>query len=175
MARQNGFTLVELLAALVLVSILAAVVIPRLPVGSDFNDTLQARNLAGLLRLAQLRAMNDPQALRAGSDTDRCGVVAVTSEGVSLSAGCNNPTLLTNLTSPDPNLWLGAKLSVTSNETPPFTLQFGEVAADPDYLSKDSRLGRPYVNGARLTNTLQITLGGHTVLIEPEGYVHVAP
>ncbi|MCT7656530.1 type II secretion system GspH family protein [Oceanimonas sp. NS1] len=54
-----------MVAVLVLVGILAAVAIPRLPVNSDFDGSLQARNLAGLLRLAQLRAMNDPLACKA--------------------------------------------------------------------------------------------------------------
>ncbi|WMC12296.1 type II secretion system protein [Oceanimonas pelagia] len=179
MKRHNGFTLIELVAVLVLVGILAAVAIPRLPVGSDFDGSLQARNLAGLLRLAQLRAMNDPQALQGGTGTDRCGVIAVTPEGVTISSDCRSTSLLADMNSPDPNLWLGVNQPVSSNQTLPFTLQFGEAAGDPDYLSESSRLGRPFVNSGAgeqpLDNTLQITLGGQTVLIEPEGYIHVAP
>lgn len=177
MIRQRAFTLIELVAVLVLAGILAAVAIPRLPVGSDFNGSLQARNLAGLLRLAQLRAMNDPQALQSGTNTDQCGVIAVTPEGVSLSSDCQSASLLADLNSLNPNLWLGVKQPVSSNQNLPFTLQFGkkpEKEEDKKYLSEASRLGQPFVNGTRLIDTLTISLGGQTVLIEPEGYIHVA-
>ncbi|AEY01690.1 msha pilin protein mshc [Oceanimonas sp. GK1] len=179
MKLHKGFTLIELVAVLVLVGILAAVAIPRLPVGSDFEGSLQARNLAGLLRLAQLRAMNDPDALKNIATLNRCGVLAVTVGGISLSANCQDAVLLNkaNLEAPGNELWLGANLPVTANQPLPFTLQFGEVS-DPDYLSESSRLGRPFVNSGSgyqpLPNTLQITLAGQTVLIEPEGYIHAA-
>lgn len=177
MKQHKGFTLIELVAVLVLVGILAAVAIPRLPVGSDFEGSLQARNLAGLLRLAQLRAMNDPQALQSGTNTDRCGVIAVTGEGVSISSDCQSASLLADFNDSDPNLWLGAELPVASNKNLPFTLQFGkkpEKEEDKKYLSEASRLGRPFVDGSQLESTLEITLGGQTVRIEPEGYIHVA-
>ncbi|WP_165661786.1 Tfp pilus assembly protein FimT/FimU [Oceanimonas sp. MB9] len=182
MIRQLAFTLIEMVAVLVLVGILAAVAIPRLPVNSDFDGSLQARNLAGLLRLAQLRAMNDPLALQSGTEMGRCGVVAVTTDGVSLSSDCNSASLLSTnqLRDPGQSIWVGAQeLPITVNITLPFTLQFGDVASEPDYLSEASRLGRPFVNAGAgyqpLANTLQITLAGKTVLIEPEGYIHVAP
>ncbi|PSJ47248.1 MSHA biogenesis protein MshC [Zobellella taiwanensis] len=179
MTLQRGFTLLELVLVLVIIGILAAVAIPRLPVSGNFNDSLQARNLAGLLRLAQLRAMNDPDALKNMAPLNRCGVLAVTAGGISLSANCQDAVLLNeaNLEAPSNELWLGASLPVTANQSLPFTLQFGEVV-DPDYLSEASRLGRPFVNSGAgyqlLPNTLQITLAGQTVLIEPEGYIHVA-
>lgn len=179
MKRHNGFTLIELVLVLVIIGILAAVAIPRLPVGSDFESSLQARNLAGLLRLAQLRAMNDPQALQSGAGTDRCGVIAVTRNGVSVSQGCSSAILLSKevLAESHQEIWLGAELPVASNKSLPFILQFGkepEKEEDKKYLSETSRLGQPFVNGTRLTDTLTISLGGQTVLIEPEGYIHVA-
>ncbi|MDP5291771.1 type II secretion system protein [Oceanimonas sp. CHS3-5] len=179
MSKQGAFTLIEMVAVLVLVGILAAVAIPRLPVGGDFEGSLQARNLAGLLRLAQLRAMNDPQALQSTAPLERCGVIAVTTNGVSISSNCQSSSLLEDMTSLDPNLWLGVELPVSASITLPFVLQFGEVASDTNYLSESSRLGRPFVNTGTgyqsLVTRLQITLAGKTVLIEPEGYIHVAP
>ncbi|WP_346350557.1 type II secretion system protein [Oceanimonas sp. AH20CE76] len=171
--KHAAFTLIEMVAVLVLVGILAAVAIPRLPVGSNFNNSLQARNLAGLLRLAQLRAMNDPQALQGGTGTDRCGVIAVTREGVSVSRDCNSTTLLTDLSDTNPDIWLGTKQPVTASQALPFTLQFGQFANE-NFLSDNSYLGRPHINGNPLDSTLIITLAGTSVTIEPEGYIYVA-
>ncbi|MDV2858629.1 prepilin-type N-terminal cleavage/methylation domain-containing protein [Oceanimonas sp. CAM02] len=175
MKQHKGFTLVELVAVLVLVGILAAVAIPRLPIGSDFDDSLQARNLAGLLRLAQLRAMNDPEALQSGTDINRCGVIAVTRAGVSVSNGCSSATLLgkKELAASHQDIWLGAELSVSSNQNLPFTLQFGQFANE-NFLSDNSYLGRPHINGNPLDSALIITLAGTSVTIEPEGYIYVA-
>ncbi|MFH7563964.1 pilus assembly FimT family protein [Oceanimonas smirnovii] len=171
--KHAAFTLIEMVAVLVLVGILAAVAIPRLPVGGDFEDALQARNLAGLLRLAQLRAMNDPEALQSGTDINRCGVIAVTRTGVSISSNCSSATLLTNFSDTNPDIWLGAELSVSSNQNLPFTLQFGQFANE-NFLSDNSYLGRPHINGNPLDSTLTITLAGTSVTIEPEGYIYVA-
>lgn len=173
--KHAAFTLIEMVAVLVLVGILAAVAIPRLPVGGDFEDALQARNLAGLLRLAQLRAMNDPEALQSGTDINRCGVIAVTREGVSVSRDCSSTTLLgkKELAASHQDIWLGAELSVSSNQNLPFTLQFGQFANE-NFLSDNSYLGRPHINGNPLDSTLTITLAGTSVTIEPEGYIYVA-
>ncbi|WP_019933795.1 pilus assembly FimT family protein [Oceanimonas smirnovii] len=171
--KHAAFTLIEMVAVLVLVGILAAVAIPRLPVGGDFEDALQARNLAGLLRLAQLRAMNDPEALQSGTDINRCGVIAVTRTGVSISSNCSSATLLTGFSGTNPDIWLGAELSVSSNQNLPFTLQFG-LFANENFLSDNSYLGRPHINGNPLDSTLTITLAGTSVTIEPEGYIYVA-
>lgn len=173
MKQHKGFTLIELVAVLVLVGILAAVAIPRLPVGGDFEGALQARNLAGLLRLAQLRAMNDPEALQSGTDINRCGVIAVTQAGVSISSNCSSATLLTNFSDTNPDIWLGTKQPVTASHALPFTLQFG-LFANENFLSDNSYLGRPHINGNPLDSTLTITLAGTSVTIEPEGYIYVA-
>lgn len=171
--KLAAFTLIEMVAVLVLVGILAAVAIPRLPVGGDFEDALQARNLAGLLRLAQLRAMNDPEALQSGTDINRCGVIAVTRTGVSISSNCSSAALLTNFSDTNPDIWLGTKQPVTASQALPFTLQFGQFANE-NFLSDNSYLGRPHINGNPLDSTLTITLAGTSVTIEPEGYIYVA-
>ncbi len=184
MNQFRGFTLIELVLVLVLTGILAAVVLPRLPVGGHFEQRLQADNLMGLLRLAQLRAMNDPGALVNDMGIEQCGRVVITQSGFSLSDDCDSAALLTSeqlSTAEQQGLFLG-KTGLTMTVEPslsytlPLVVQFGKPAADTNYLSNDSRLGRPYLHRssgpAPLSATMMITLGDKVVYIEPEGYIH---
>ncbi|MBR9830214.1 MAG: prepilin-type N-terminal cleavage/methylation domain-containing protein [Oceanospirillales bacterium] len=182
MKPHKGFTLIELILVLVLMGILAAVALPRLQLGSQFEQRLQADNLVGLLRLAQLRAMNDPKALNSSSDNSRCGRVVIAKNGFSLSKDCDSAVLLTDgqlKSAEQQGLFLGkAGLTITvepSSYTLPLVLQFGkepESDADKNYLSEASRLGRPFINDTQLTEPLEITIGGKAVHIETEGYIH---
>ena len=182
MTKFRGFTLIELILVLVLVSILAAVALPRLQLGSQFEQGLQANNLVGLLRLAQLRAMNDPKALNSSSDNSRCGRVVIAQNGFSLSKDCDSAVLLKDdqlKSAEQQGLFLG-KTGLTITVKPaaytlPLVLQFGKEpdnAADKNYLSEASRLGRPFINNTQLSEPLEITIGGKTVHIETEGYIH---
>ncbi|MGR7921714.1 pilus assembly FimT family protein [Zobellella denitrificans] len=181
MIPSRGFTLIELVLVLVLTGILAAVALPRLSLSSSFDERLQADNLVGLLRLAQLRAMNDPAALQAHADSSRCGRLVMAATGFSLSEDCDNATLLsgTVLNNADnQGLFLGKlDIAIGASHSLPLVLQFGRQAEAPDFLSSDSRLGRPFLhtNGGApvaLTTPLEITIGGKTVRIETEGYIH---
>ncbi|PSJ47765.1 MSHA biogenesis protein MshC [Zobellella endophytica] len=180
MLLQRGFTLIELVAVLVLAGILAAVALPRLSLSSSFDERLQADNLVGLLRLAQLRAMNDPLALQPGTDTGRCGRVVITASGFSLSSGCDTAVLLDDNALGEAErqgFFLGRRdIAVSADQALPLVLQFGRPAADPGFLSGDSRLGRPYLHRSggpvRLAAPLTVTVGGKAVRVETEGYVH---
>ena len=180
MKQYNGFTLIELILVLVLVGILGAVALPRLQLGSQFEQRLQADNLVGLLRVAQLRAMNDPQAVQAGNDLQRCARVVITNTTFSLTENCE-PTatpladdILDKRT--DQGLFVGSRdLNIQANRSLPLVVQFGKLAEkedDIDYLTEASRLGRTFINDVQLTEPLEITIGGKTVYIETEGYIH---
>lgn len=181
MTKLRGFTLIELILVLVLTGILAAVALPRLQLSSQFEQRLQSDNLVGLLRLAQLRAMNDPKALNSSSNNSRCGRVVIAQNGFSLSKDCDSAVLLTDeqLNSAEQEgLFLGKtglNITVESSYTLPLVLKFGKEpvdAEDENYLSEASRLGRPFINDTQLTEKLEITIGGKAVHIEPEGYIH---
>ncbi|GAA3530629.1 prepilin-type N-terminal cleavage/methylation domain-containing protein [Zobellella aerophila] len=181
MHKSAGFTLLELITVLLLVGILAAVALPRLPVGGQFEQRLQADSLMGLLRLAQLRAMNDPEAALKGGDLQRCSRVIITATGFSLTQNCDlSLTLLADTVLEEhagQGLFLGAgNLDIEASKALPLILQFGSPAAGSDFLSEDSRLGRPFIilagNPVLLTEPLDIILGGKTVRVETEGYIH---
>ena len=180
MTKHSGFTLIELILVLVLMGILAAVALPRLQLGSQFEQRLQADNLVGLLRLAQLRAMNDPKAVQQGDVLQRCARVVITNTAFSLTQNCEataTPLADDILDEQTVNgLFVGSReLDIKANRNLPLVLQFGKVAKkieDIEFLSEDSRLGRPFINGTQLTEPLEITIGGKAVHIEPEGYIH---
>ncbi|MFP2769489.1 prepilin-type N-terminal cleavage/methylation domain-containing protein [Oceanisphaera sp. KMM 10153] len=180
MNKPLGFTLIELILVLVLIGILAAVTLPRLQLGSQFEQRLQADNLVGLLRLVQLRAMNDPKAVQTGAGLQRCARVVITNTAFSLTQNCESTaTLLADNVLDEHTvngLFVGSrKLDIKANRNLPLVLQFGKVAEkieDIEFLSEDSRLGRPFINDTRLVETLEITIGGKTVHIETEGYIH---
>ncbi|WP_298716517.1 prepilin-type N-terminal cleavage/methylation domain-containing protein [uncultured Oceanisphaera sp.] len=181
MSKQGAFTLIELILVLVLMGILAAVALPRLQLGSQFEQGLQANNLVGLLRLAQLRTMNDPEALTNDIGFKQCGRVVIALNGFSLSKDCDSAVLLTDdqlKSAEQQGLFLGKTgltMTVEPSYTLPLVLQFGkkpESEADKNYLSEASRLGRPFINDVQLSEPLEITIGGKTVHIETEGYIH---
>ena len=179
--KLTGFTLIELVLVLVLIGILAAVAVPRLMVGSQFEDRLQADKLVGLLRQAQLRAMNDPEALKTGSQLSRCAKVVITKDAFSLANNCDSGLLNTTIIKQEASQghFVGAEnISITTSGgtvagiKPSIVLQFGQLVADAKFLSEASLLGRPFIGGEQLKETLTITIGGKAVHIEPEGYIH---
>lgn len=183
--NQTGFTLIELVLVLVLIGILGAVVAPRLMVSSQFEDRLQADKLVGLLRQAQLRAMNDPLAVADNTNLSRCGKVEITSQGFSIAKDCKSGLLsASDLTEQaQRGHFSGARdLTISATAALPITLQFGEPAvftqtANKDkFLSEASSLGRPLIksNGtlSRTAERLTIIIGGKKVHIESEGYIH---
>lgn len=184
---QTGFTLIELVLVMLLIGILGAVAVPRLMIGSQFEARLQADKLVGLLRQAQLRAMNDPLAVTNNAGVSRCGKIVITNQGFSIAKDCNNGLLsATELTeqAAQGNFSGALGFTLSANVALPLTLQFGEAAvvsqtANQDkYLSEASALGRPLtLNNStgtfeRITHPLTITIGGKKIQVEPEGYIH---
>lgn len=175
--KSSGFTLIELLAVLVLLGILAAVTLPRLSFGPDIEQRLNADRLVGLLRLAQLRAMNDPDAFKSGQPLAQCGRLVITSLRFGIADNCDN-ALADSYPQQGPFLGINQTQTIGATEALPLIIQFGTTDSG-GLLSEDAWLGRPYIEQEgslmRITAPLDITLGGVTVRIETEGYVHALP
>ena len=177
MQTWRGFTLIELVLVIMLIGILSAVALPRLVGDRQFADRLQADKLVGLLRQAQLRAMNDPKAVTENPDISRCAKVVLTQQGFSLAADCKAQLLDRDalIQQGQQGYFVGARdINIIANLTLPFILQFGQANTDENdnFLTEASVLGRPFIGTEQLPTTLIITIGGKAVYIEPEGYIH---
>jgi MSHA pilin protein MshC len=185
--KPSGFTLIEMLAVLVLLGILTAVALPRLSFGPDIEQRLNADRLVGLLRLIQLRAMNDPDAFAPAQPSEQslnqCGRLVITSARFGIADHCDDT--LADSYPQTPFRGINQPQTIDATETLPLIIQFGpdpDLEPDSDLdnlLSEDAWLGRPYIEQAgslvRMTSPLDITSGGVTVRIETEGYVHALP
>ncbi|WP_157953585.1 prepilin-type N-terminal cleavage/methylation domain-containing protein [Zobellella maritima] len=175
--KPSGFTLVEVLAVVVLLGILSAVAVPRLSFGPGIEQRLDAERLVALLRLAQLRAMNDPDAFNSGQPLAQCGRLVLTTTRFGIADNCDD-ALADSYPQQGPLLGINQSQAISATESLPFIIQFGTTASG-GLLSEEAWLGRPYIEQAgslvRVTSPVDISLGGVTVRIEPEGYVHDLP
>ena len=121
MSKQAGFTLVELVTTIILISILAVVVLPRLFTQSSYSAYSLRNEFISELRQVQQKALNN---------TDRCFRVTVSGTGYQVSqfstrngAVCSGPAL-----SPNPLYTQafqgGAQLVLVSTNSSNFTLDF---------------------------------------------------
>ena len=121
MSKQAGFTLVELVTTIILISILAVVVLPRLFTQSSYSAYSLRNEFISELRQVQQKALNN---------TDRCFRVTVSGTGYQVSqfparngAACSGTAL-----SPNPLYTQafqgGAQLVLVSTNSSNFSLDF---------------------------------------------------
>ncbi|MCL1089004.1 type II secretion system GspH family protein [Shewanella profunda] len=121
MAKQAGFTLVELVTTIILIGILSVTVLPRLFTQSSYSAFSLRNEFMAELRQVQQRALNN---------TDRCYRIAVSSAGYQMSqfatrdnAGCTGAAL-----SPSPLYTQafqgGATLALSSSNASSFNIDF---------------------------------------------------
>ncbi|MCS6115600.1 type II secretion system protein [Shewanella baltica] len=121
MSKQAGFTLVELVTTIILISILAVVVLPRLFTQSSYSAYSLRNEFISELRQVQQKALNN---------TDRCFRVTVSGTGYQVSqfparngAACSGTAL-----SPNPlytQAFQGsAQLVLVSTNSSNFSLDF---------------------------------------------------
>ena len=151
--RHTGFTLVELIVVLLLVSVLAVVGLSRFTDQSAFSEWGFTEEVTTALRYAQKLAM------ASGCDT----AVAVNSGGYQLKqrAGCKSGVFDVLVMLPGGT---GDYTGMAPSGTVVSTLN---LYFDPS--------GRPWNagNGTLLSLVSSISIGAATILIEPEtGYVH---
>ncbi|MDR9766389.1 type II secretion system protein [Shewanella baltica] len=121
MSKQAGFTLVELVTTIILISILAVVVLPRLFTQSSYSAYSLRNELISELRQVQQKALNN---------TDRCFRVTVSGTGYQVSqfSARNGAVCSGTALSPNPlysqAFQGGAQLVLVSTNSSNFSLDF---------------------------------------------------
>jgi prepilin-type N-terminal cleavage/methylation domain-containing protein len=83
---EKGFTLIEVIAVLILIAILSAVAVSRMNSSDDVNKKAMAEVLKGHIRLAQMKAMNNEVTDAGLTTTPGCK----SSFGISTVSGTNS-------------------------------------------------------------------------------------
>jgi MSHA pilin protein MshC len=121
MARQVGFTLVELVTTIILISILAVVVLPRLFTQSSYSAYSLRNEFIAELRQVQQKTLNN---------TDRCFRVTVSETGYQVSQFSTRNGAVCSGTALSPNPLYsqafqgGAQLVLVSTNSSNFSLDF---------------------------------------------------
>jgi MSHA pilin protein MshC len=121
MSKQAGFTLVELVTTIILISILAVVVLPRLFTQSSYSAYSLRNEFISELRQVQQKALNN---------TDRCFRVTVSATGYQVSqfSARNGAVCSGTALSPNPLYTQafqgGAQLVLVSPNSSDFSLDF---------------------------------------------------
>lgn len=121
MSKQAGFTLVELVTTIILISILAVVVLPRLFTQSSYSAYSLRNEFISELRQVQQKALNN---------TDRCFRVTVSGTGYQVSqfSARNGAVCSGTALSPNPLYTQafqgGAQLVLVSTNSSNFSLDF---------------------------------------------------
>lgn len=155
MSKQAGFTLVELVTTIILISILAVVVLPRLFTQSSYSAYSLRNEFISELRQVQQKALNN---------TDRCFRVTVSGTGYQVSqfSARNGAVCSGTALSPNPLYTQafqgGAQLVLVSTNSSNFTLDF----------DINGRLF-PSCNGDCIRVTANDTV---MINISPEGYIY---
>lgn len=148
----SGFTLVELVIVIVLVSLLTTYAVVKWPTNNELKLPAQANLLASHIRHTQALAMHWGQALRL---TISSGGYSVSCVNPSVNPPCNNTPVIDPVTNQAFNIALESGISLTG--------------ANTDF----DTLGRPVSGGSILTSapactfTLSADGASQTVIVEP--------
>lgn len=82
-----GFTLIELIAVILIISILAISVVPKMIGSSNFDSFVYRDQMISSLRLMQQQGMQQ-------TDSNSCHQIIVNSDGYGASANCSTNTLI---------------------------------------------------------------------------------
>lgn len=121
MSKQAGFTLVELVITIILISILAVVVLPRLFTQSSYSAYSLRNEFIAELRQVQQKTLNN---------TDRCFRVTVSETGYQVSQFSTRNEAVCSGTALSPNPLYsqafqgGAQLVLVSTNSSNFSLDF---------------------------------------------------
>lgn len=169
--RYQGFTLIELIVVIILISTLSVAVFSRFSGTSGFAEyTYQAR-LVSALRNMQSRAMYDNRqgyCFKINIDTTDAAFGPPALDYISGSSSAVSATCSSNIDFSNPD-YLTTSATEMSGEGVSLSTQ-------PNFNSIDfDDLGRPKLETADCSTTCKITLTGEaavSVCIESQGYIH---
>jgi MSHA pilin protein MshC len=147
--RCKGFTLIELIIAVIILGILSATVAPKFFTSNGFTEFSYRNDVITKLRLIQTKAMQQ-------TDSDSCHQVLITSTILGTPDNC---------VSFDTSLLSSATIIVVNNAD---NITFSTTASGNRF--SFNSLGRPSCG-----ELCEITITGEqslTVKIETEGYIH---
>lgn len=148
--RENGFTIIEVIAVLILISIVSFILVSRMVSSTEENIRVKADTLKGHIRYVQMRAMN--------TDADK-SIIAACNASFGISMSANSYFMFKNC---DKNL----KVLFPGQETA--EIPFGNAALSPASDVTFDHWGRPCsdLNGLTLRNTdTNLTLGTESIRI----------
>lgn len=170
--QRNGFTLIELMVVLVLLSVLVVTIAPNINNTSDYTYATQRDQILSLLRNVQQRAMQNTQLDALERET--CHFVNLHTDKIGLSEINDNGagTVTCNL----------ASMAVAVGDTDDFLI----IEVDSPYTALNDSgesvsqigfnyLGQPYYldSGNKIQSSFVISLSNkHQVCIESQGYIH---
>ena len=159
--EQKGFTLIELTVVIILVGLLVVFSLPRFFSSADIEPLDYRERLIGLLRLAQLQAMEQGPCHKVLFSGRQFGIprqnYASTSCDVTLPGAGQS--------------YAAPHFGLSHEEASTLELTWSNAPASIDF----DYWGRPLVNGALLAATYRISIASNYTLaicLEPEGYVH---
>jgi MSHA pilin protein MshC len=160
--ENNGFTLIELIVVIMMLSILAVTVVPKFLSSKGFEEYTYRDELITKLRAIQLRTMQQ-------TNNSKCQLIQVNASSIGLLATTPSAT-----TCEASQLGESTTVTIDSNHTVSFTISDG--------LSNFSfsPLGRPEATGCGNTTTpceITVTVVGEsslTIKINSEGYIYAS-
>jgi len=163
--KKQGFTLIELIVVVLLLSVLAVSVFPKISNTSDYTYISQRDQTISLLRNVQQRAMQNTQ------DSNSCHLVRFNSGVIGLSAKNTDGSCGTGLATADGDVDDFLRVEVEDSYTAKNAL--GNNISSMAF----NDLGQPILDSDSCASSgCVIALSDdHKVCIESEGYIHVCP
>jgi MSHA pilin protein MshC len=163
MRRKLGFTLIELVLVILVISVLAVSVVPKLFTASDVEYVTHRDQTIAILRTVQQRAMQDTQSATSCYqvlfNSTQIGIPSQNADGscassISAASGIDDYLVIDDVTTYSVQNASGTTITAINFD----------------------RYGRPTPSaGSCATAGCQITFSSTGVCIESEGYIHVCP
>ena len=165
--NDNGFTLIELVVVILVLTILSVFALPDLSSADEYSASTDRDQLVSLLRSVQTRAMQNTENI-GSSNTKKCYGVSFTNTNIGMLAQNNDGSCQANFIT-ESNATDGyLNLRVSTNY-----VALNSANAVVTAISFDD-FGRPFPQ-SRYRITFSTDQSTQSACIESEGYIHACP